>query len=128
MRIIDATAALAGGPLRPTGFPAHVPVTRELSGGEIGWELAPGSPWPPASPVLALAIEALPAVEDDLAARLTERMALTIADLADELRAVRAVLSASMTQAYEQQLVIDRLHRQIVEMREAGRAKGRVAA
>lgn len=106
---------------------AHPPVARELAADEISWNLSTASSWPSAAPVVALAIEALPAIEDVIAARLIERMALTIVDLTDELRSVRSVLTTSMTRAYEQQLVLDRLHRQVVEMREAGRTQGRAA-
>lgn len=77
----------------------------------------------PAQPVLAIAIEAITAVEDPLVARLIERMALTIVDLSEELRSVRGVLSASLACATKQQLVVDRLHSQIIDIREERRAR-----
>lgn len=133
MRIIDAKDTLGGSPpaRAAAGSGSRCEqvaiIASELPADAIAWDLPPVSPWPSASPVVALAIEAIPAIEDIIAARLTERMALTIVDLVDELPSVRAVLSASMTRAYEQQLVIDRLHQQIVQMREADRAKERAA-
>lgn len=82
---------------------AHPPVTREQTAGDIRWTLDGASPWPASRPVVTLALDALPIVEDDLARDVITRMATTIADLGAELRAVREVLSEAMTYATAQQ-------------------------
>jgi hypothetical protein len=62
--------------------------------------------------VLDVAIEALPAIEDDLGANVIEQMAVTITDLREELAAVRATLSAALTHAQTQHVEIARLRDQ----------------
>ena len=74
-------------------------------------------PWLPSLPVLDLALGALPVVTDDLAARLIIEMAITIADLREEVAAVRAVQSAALTTAHQQQIEIMRLRNRIADLR-----------
>jgi sugar (pentulose or hexulose) kinase len=62
--------------------------------------LAP-APWPSSSPVLAIVVELLPTIEDDLTADLLEHVALALADRDDELRAVRAVLSSTLALSHD---------------------------
>jgi hypothetical protein len=106
----------------------HPPVARELAADEIRWDLLLMSSWPSAVPVVALAIEALPAFGDDLAARLIERLALSLVDVLDEVRATRALLSGALAQLHQDQIVIARHHRDLIELRDARRAEGRAAA
>ena len=66
----------------------------ELSAADIRWTLAGPDPWPAARrqlELLNLAIEALPAIAADLAADLVTELGLTVADLQEELNAVRAM-------------------------------------
>jgi hypothetical protein len=114
-------------PSGPMGRAPHLPLARELADDDIRWKLSMMSCWPSAAPVVALAIEALPAIEDDLAARLVERLALTVVDLLEELRATRALLSGALTQLHQHELLIGQLRRDQIELREARRAKGKSA-
>ena len=85
-----------------TDAPSQMPSADEI----FGRRMAP-PPWSRSRPVLALAVELLPTVADDLTADLLEEMALTMAHRDEELRAVRMVLSQAL----------ERLHRQYVETR-----------
>ncbi len=76
----------------------------------IRWT-TPDSAWP-SRPVLEVAVEVLPTIEDDIVAALIEQLALAIADLADELRSVRAVLREALAIVHSQ-------HREIVRLRRA---------
>ena len=84
-------------------------------------------PWPSSRPVLALAIELLPTIADDIEADLIETLALTIIDRGDELRAVRAVLSSALALSHTQHVEIIRLRRRLAVLLDA-RERERTAA
>lgn len=108
---------------------SHPPVTRELTVDAIRWTLDSRSPWPAAArPVLAVAIDALTGIDDELAARLVERMAITIVDLRTELVAIRTVLTTSLAHAHEQHVEIQRLRRRVAELFRSRRDAERGAA
>jgi len=102
----------------------------ELSAADICWALAGPEPWPAARrqlELLNLAIEALPAIADDLAADLITELALTVADLQEEVNAVRAVRSGALLQARELHLEIRRLRQRVgglLDARREARAAG----
>ena len=60
------------------------------------------APWPSSRPLMALIVEVLPVIEDDLAADLIEHLALAIIDRDDELRAVRSIQSAVLAHSHAQ--------------------------
>jgi len=86
------------------------------------------SPWQSAKPLLTLLVEALPDVADDIDADIIEQAAITLADLTEELRAVRMVLSETLAQSYEQQREIARLQKRLAGLHELRRADRNVAA
>ena len=91
-----------------------------------GRRLAP-APWLSSRPVLALIVEVLPTVEDDLTADLLEYVALVLVERDDELRAVRAVLSSALTLTHNQHVEILRLRQRVADLLDA-RRRERMAA
>jgi hypothetical protein len=77
--------------------------------------------------MLDLALAAMPSVTDDIAVGIIAAMAETIADLRDEMRAVRVVLSSSLTHAHQQHVEILRLRQRLAELHEARRAERQAA-
>lgn len=75
-------------------------------------------------PILVIAIEVLPTLEDGLTADLVEHLALAIADIEEELCAVRTTLSASLELLHSQHVEIGRLQQRrtalLDELREMG--------
>jgi hypothetical protein len=98
------------------------PVLQELHADAIAWELDPRSPWLDSTPVLDVAIEVLPAIEDDTVARLLERLVLVLVGQCEELAAVRATLSAAVRELHEQHLLVRRLREQLRDLRDTRRA------
>jgi hypothetical protein len=78
-------------------------------------------PWPSSRDVLAPALELLPTITDDLTADLVQHLTMALVDRHDELRAVRAVLSAALEHSHALTVDRDRLrdqhHRLIDEYR-----------
>jgi hypothetical protein len=96
--------------------------------GEIfGRRLAP-APWLSSRPLLALIVEMLPTIEDDLTADLVEHLALAFVAVIDELRAVRVVLSSALALSHTQHVEILRLRRRLADLRDARRRERRAAA
>ncbi len=101
-----------------TGISGAVLQAPLLTASDLCWTLPPAI-CPPWRPVLATAIEPWPAIEDTHIAALVARLALAIVDQGDELRSVRAVLSASLTHAHGQHVEIVRLKTRLAELLEA---------
>ncbi len=84
------------------------------------------APWPSSRPVLALVIEVLPAIADDLAADLVAHLALALVERGEQRRALRSMLSASLATQHEQDVEIVRLRARLAvlldERRDARRA------
>ena len=89
---------------------------------DIRWTLD-RAPWLPARPVTEITLEALPIVADDLTAELITTLAMTVADLQEEMNAVRAVNSAAFTHAHEQQREIVRLRQRVAAPLQQRRAE-----
>lgn len=88
----------------------------------FGRRLAP-APWPSSRPVLALVVELLPTIEDDLVADLLEHLALALADRDGELRAKRAVLSSALVLSHAYHTEIIRLRRRLGDLLDRQRAE-----
>lgn len=99
-----------------------------LTAAEIPWTLAPAPPWPSSRPVLALAIELLPTIDDDLVADLVEQLTVALIDRAEELRAVRAVRCEALALAHSHHREIARLKKRLADLRDAQRLERRPAA
>lgn len=85
-------------------------------------------PWPSTRSVLDVAIELLPAIDDDLEADLVEALVLAIIDGEDESRAVRLVLSEALALAHAQHVEIVRLQKRVADLLDARRQPRRPAA
>src|SRR5207302_2027141 len=96
--------------------PFHMPTADEIFGRPLG-----PVPWPSSRPVLALAVELLPTIADDLTADLVEQLALALADRDDEVRAGRAVLSSALALSQTQQIEIVRLRHRLADLLDAQR-------
>jgi hypothetical protein len=88
----------------------------------------PPPPWPSARPVITLLLEALPEVADDIDANIIEQAAITSADLTEELRAVRMVLSETLAQNHDQRREIARLRQRFADIYEQRRSQRSAAA
>ena len=86
----------------------------------FGPRIAP-APWRSSRPALALVVEVLPTIEDDLTADLLEYVTLALADRNDEVRAIRAVLSSALALSHAQQATIVRLRRRVDALLDARR-------
>ena len=82
--------------------------------------LAP-APWRSSRQFLALVVEVLPLIEDDLMADLLEQLALALGDRDDEVRAVRGVLSSALALSHSQHVEINRLRRRLADLLDARR-------
>ena len=71
--------------------------------------------------VLAISIEMLPTIQDDMAADLIQILALALVDRDEELRAVRSVLSAALEHAHKDHVENSRLQRRLAVLLYAGR-------
>jgi hypothetical protein len=96
--------------------PVMMPTADEI----FGRQLAP-VPWRSSSLVLALAVELLPTIEDDLTADLVEQLVLALVDKDEELAAVRSVISAALEQSHGQHTEIVRLRRRLADSLNANR-------
>ncbi len=85
---------------------------------DIRWTLDGVAPWPSSRPLLALVVELLPAIEDDVAANLVEHLALALVDRDDALCAMRVVLSSALALSYTQHLAILRQRESIARLRD----------
>ena len=85
------------------------------------------APWLPSHAVLALVVEVLPTIEDDLTADLLEYVALALADRDDEVRAIREVLSSGLALSHTQHVEILRLRQRVADLLDA-RRRERTAA
>jgi hypothetical protein len=100
---------------------------KPLADRDIPWALDGPVPWPSSRPVVDVALELIPILEDPLAAQLVENLMLALVAREEELRAVRTILAAALEHAHALHLVERRLHVQVVELREAGRCEQRKA-
>lgn len=100
----------------------HMPTADEIFGRRPAL-----TPWPSSRAVLALVIEVLPTVEDDLAVDLVSHLALALVDRGDELRAVRAVLSSALALSHAQHAELIRLRQRLGHLLDA-RRQDRTAA
>ena len=101
------------------------PVER-LTAADLCWTPQPAI-WPSSRAVLALVIETLPKIKASLPVDLVEHLALGLVDRDDELRAVRAVLSATLTHAHAQDIEIVRLRRRVADLLDARQRERRAS-
>lgn len=85
--------------------------------GEIRWASAP-TPAPSSRDVIALGIALLATIADDIEADLSEHLLLTLVDRDADLRVVREVLSAALTQSHAQRVEIVRLQAALARLRD----------
>ena len=93
----------------------------------LQWTLG-SAPWPSSRPLMALIVEVLPVIEDDLAADLIEHLALAIIDRDDELRAVRSIQSAVLAHSHAQDAENVRLRRRLADVLDAQRRERKAVA
>lgn len=85
------------------------------------------APWLAVGPSVELVVAILPTVEDDLAADVVEHLGLELVDRVEEVRALRAVLSAALALARALDVENLRLKTRVADLLDAGR-RNRVAA
>lgn len=72
--------------------------------------------WPSSSPILEIAIELLPTIEDDLAADLIEHIAVLLVDRDEGLHVMRELLSGAFAMTHTQHVEILRLQRRLADL------------
>lgn len=85
------------------------------------WRIGGGSPWPSSDAALRLAFDALPHVADDDACAVIVLLVGVVADLREELLAVRAAQSAALALAHDQHIELTRLRARLIEQRHGDR-------
>lgn len=95
---------------------------------EIFGRPGPPVPWPETQPVLEVAVEMLPMIEDGLTADLVKLLTEALVDLMEELRAVRTTLSSSLELSHAQHHEIARLQKRLTDLLDERRRALRVAA
>jgi hypothetical protein len=75
----------------------------------ICWTLDGPAPWSTWRPVLDVAIEALPVIEDELGRDIVVLLLDALVDVGEELRAVRAVNSTALAHTHDQHVEIRKL-------------------
>ena len=101
--------------------PVTAPTESMPTADEIFGQRPAPVPWPSSRLVLALVVEVLPVIEDDLTADLVEHLALSLVDRDDELHAVRAVLLSALALSYAQHTEIRRLRQRLADLLDARR-------
>lgn len=91
-----------------------------MTADDIQWELSPVNDGC-SGRLLRLVAEALPAIEDDFAAKLVAQLALAVIDRDDDLTAVRKVLSAALSDAHCRHVEIVRLLESLARLRAENR-------
>ena len=87
-----------------------------LRADEIGWELAPS--WGPSSKrLLAVVIEVLPSVDDDLVVDLLEQLALQLLECDEYSKVVQEMLSMTLEGRYQDRQTIQGLRERLLEAR-----------
>ena len=82
---------------------------------DIRWVID-AAPWLAARRLIDIAIEALSVVADDLAADVIMALALTVADLNEEMNAVRAVQRVAFGHLHQQHRELLRLRRRLADL------------
>ncbi len=71
-----------------------------LTVADLDWGATPAPPWTSDTDIIAAAIALLPELVDDDAARLVERMALTLVERDEQIAAIRTTLSITLAQLH----------------------------
>ncbi len=87
---------------------------------DVNWRLTT-APVGSSRPICTLVIEILPTIEDDLTIDLLEYVALVLCERDDEIRAIQAVQSSTLTLAHSQQAEIVRLRQRNRDLLDARR-------
>ena len=98
-------------------------VVSELTAADIQWWTQAPAPWPASRPVLEVALELLPVLDDPLAADVIEQLMSALACREDELRSVREVLSAALTEAHTLHLEVRRLREVLAQRQDRQRRR-----
>jgi hypothetical protein len=96
--------------------------TGHLTAADVCWRPSGAPPWPTSADVMLVGRDALPHLDDDLAIDVVEHLVVTLVDVRDELRAVRATLSASLDLLHREQREVVRLRRRNIEQLDELRA------
>ena len=105
---------MSGG-MSGTSHAARTP--HALESEQVRWNLAP-APWSHSSPLIALAVELLPTIDDGLVVDLIERLALAVIDHNEELTAVRSVLSVALNLLHSERATNERLRAELYRLRD----------
>ena len=93
-----------------------------LRADEIGWDLGP-SPWPSSARLLAVVVELLPTIQDDLAADLVVQLALALVERDEQVRSIREVKSVTLDELHRTERDNRRLRERVIELSQALRRR-----
>ena len=80
----------------------------EQTADQVCWELPP-APWPSSDSLLALVVELLPMIEDEVEADLVQRLGLALVERDEQVAAMRLVLSVALAALNDSHREKDRL-------------------
>lgn len=102
---------------------------RNVTAADISWMPVATPTWPPSRDVLAAAVEALPEIDDDLAAELIEALALALVAARERIGATRRIASTLLQAQHDAQREVTRLRARLAELLDERReARPKVAA
>ena len=81
------------------------------------------APWRLSSLLVALAVEVLPTIEDEVAVDLIEQLAVLVVERDEQIRAQREVQSVALDELHGMRCENERLRDQVIEAREALRQR-----
>ena len=100
-----------------------------VTAADISWTPVAMRTWPASRDVLAAAVEALPEIDDDLAAELIEALALALVAARERIGATRRTVSALLQVQHDAQREVTRLRARLGELLDERReARPKVAA
>lgn len=100
------------------------PAARPLTAEDICWDLAPGSPWIDPMLVVDAALDALPVIDDDIAATAIVQLVRVVLDLRARTRAYQELVTLGLDKWHGRHLAdIRRLH--LRELRRQGKGAHR---
>ena len=89
----------------------------ELTADQVCCDLAP-APWPSSGPLLSLAVELPPGIEDKRIAALVEELAILVTERDEQVAAMRSVLSVALNLLHRERATNERLRAELYRLRD----------
>ena len=94
----------------------------DLKSEPVSWSLT-SAPWSSSSPLIALVVELLPTIDDEVEVDLIEQLAVLVVERDEQIRAQREIQSVCLDELHRMRCEIERLRDQAIAARVALRQK-----